>query len=88
MKMDRMPWGATSDRSRAHLYVMESEGGLRVTVSDYGGTVTGVLAPDRDGALGEVVLGFDTIEEYLASKAYMGCTVGRYANRIAGRGSM
>jgi aldose 1-epimerase len=84
MKIDKMPWGATLDGSMAHLYVMESEGGLRVTVSDYGGTVTSVLAPDRDGALGEVALGFDTIEEYLASNAYMGCVVGRYANRIAG----
>ena len=84
MKMDRMPWGSTADGSMAHLYVMENEGGLRVTVSDYGGTVTGVLAPDRDGVLGDVVLGFDAIEEYLASKAYMGCIVGRYANRIVG----
>ena len=84
MKMGSMPWGATADGSRAHLYVMENEGGLKVTVSDYGGTVISVLAPDRDGALGDIVLGFDTIEEYLASKAYMGCIVGRYANRIAG----
>jgi aldose 1-epimerase len=84
MKMDRMPWGSTADGSKAHLYVMENEGGLKVTVSDYGGAVASVLAPDRNGALGEVVLGFDTFEEYLASKAYMGCIVGRYANRIAG----
>jgi aldose 1-epimerase len=84
MKMDSMPWGSTADGSKAHLYVMEGEGGLRVKVSDYGGIVTSVLAPDSDGALGEVVLGFDTIEEYLTSKAYMGCIVGRYANRIAG----
>jgi len=84
MKLDMRPWGFTADGSRAQLYVMESEGGLSATVSDYGGTVTSVLAPDRDGSLGEAVLGFDTIEEYLASKAYMGCIVGRYANRIAG----
>lgn len=84
MKMDRRPWGSTADGSKAHLYVMESEGGLRVKVSDYDGTVTSVLAPDRDCALGDVVLGFDTIEEYMASKAYLGCIVGRHANRIAG----
>ena len=84
MKMDRRPWGSTAEGSRAHLYVMENNGGLRVTVSDYGGTVTSILTQDRDGVLGDVVLGFDAIEEYLASKAYLGCIVGRYANRIAG----
>jgi len=84
MKMDIKPWGFTADGSKAHLYVMENEDGLSVTVSDYGGTVTGVLAPDRGGELGDVVLGFDTVEEYMASKAYLGCMVGRYANRIAG----
>ncbi len=84
MKLDTWPWGFTVDGSEAHLYVMENENGLRVAVSDYGGTVTSVHAPDRDGELGEVVLGFDAVEDYLASKAYMGCVVGRYANRIAG----
>jgi len=84
MKMERVYWGSTGDGSKAHLYSLENDDGLRVTVSDYGGTVTSVLAPDSDGEVGEVVLGFDSIEEYLASKAYMGCVVGRYANRIAG----
>jgi len=84
MKLDTRPWGFTPDGSKAHLYSMENDAGLRVTVSDYGGTVTSVLAPDRDGELGEVVLGFDTIKQYLESETYMGCIVGRYANRIAG----
>jgi len=84
MKLDRLRWGSTMDGSTAHLYSLENDDGLRVTVSDYGGTVTGVLAPDRDGELGDVVLGFDTIQEYMESEAYMGCVVGRYANRIAG----
>jgi len=48
MKTDRRPWGPAADGSKAHLYVMESEGGLSVTVSDYGGTVTGVLGLDLD----------------------------------------
>lgn len=84
MKLDVRPWGSTADGSRVYLYIMENEGGLKVTVSDYGGTVTSVLAPDRDGMRGDVVLGFDTFEEYMASKTYLGCIVGRYANRIAG----
>lgn len=59
-------------------------GWLRCQVLTYGGAVRSLEVPDRDGRPVDVVLGFDTLEDYLAQDKYMGAIVGRYANRIAG----
>jgi len=58
--------------------------GLRACVITLGAAVQSLAAPDREGRLADVVLGFPTLDGYLASAAYMGVTVGRVANRIAG----
>ena len=65
------------------LFVIEN-GGCTAAVSDLGATVQSLLVPDRDGETGDVVLGYDTPEEYLSSDGFLGAFVGRYANRIAG----
>ncbi|KAL7114603.1 hypothetical protein ACP275_04G131100 [Erythranthe tilingii] len=60
-----------------------NNGSMQVKVSNYGCTITSLLVPDKDGKLGDVVLGFDTIEPYQRGAApYFGCIVGRVANRI------
>jgi aldose 1-epimerase len=76
-------WGELPDGTTARLYTVEGEK-LSFTVSDLGGTITSIIAPDRDGKPGEVCLGYDTVEQYLADNAFVGVMVGRYANRIAG----
>lgn len=65
-----------------------ANGGLRVRILDYGGIIQSLEAPDRRGHADNVVLGFPTLDGYLASngfasKPYFGAIVGRYANRIA-----
>jgi aldose 1-epimerase len=60
---------------------------MEVRVTTYGATIVGLTAPDRDGHLADVVLGFDTIEgytsrAYLRESPYFGAVIGRYANRI------
>ncbi len=50
---------------------------------NYGGIVLSLRVPDRDGSLGDVVLGFDTLEPYLTNDPHFGSLIGRYANRIA-----
>lgn len=50
----------------------------------YGGAVRSLTMPDRDGNPVDVVLGFDTLEDYMAQDKYIGALVGRYANRIGG----
>lgn len=66
------------------LYTIESKNGIKVSVTDLGATVQSIATPDRNGVFGDVVLGYDSAEEYLANGDYLGATIGRYANRIGG----
>jgi aldose 1-epimerase len=75
-------WGAI-DGKAVNLYTLKNASGLAVKISDYGGIIVSVMAPDKAGKLADVVLGFDTVEEYPAKSQYFGCITGRYANRIA-----
>ncbi|NEB76875.1 galactose mutarotase [Streptomyces sp. SID14478] len=75
---------ALSDGTDVHRWTLERDG-VRVRVLTYGGILQSVEAPDRDGAAGGLVLGFDDLAGYLARpEPYLGALVGRYANRIAG----
>jgi aldose 1-epimerase len=65
------------------LHTLANKNGMSVSIMDYGATVVSIVAPDRDGKLGDVALGFDHFTPYLHATAYFGATVGRYANRIA-----
>jgi aldose 1-epimerase len=56
---------------------------MEVKVTNYGGTVTSIKVPDREGKLGEILLGFDSLEEYLGAHPCYGATIGRFVNRIA-----
>src|SRR5919199_6066681 len=73
-----------------HRYVLASPGGLTVRILDYGGVIQSLEAPDRDGRPGNVVLGFPTLDGYVANnrpgaaRVFLGAVIGRYANRIAG----
>lgn len=66
-------------------YRLVDDGSLEVTVADLGATITRVRVPDPAGGWRDVALGFDNEATYLdAGNPYLGATVGRYANRIAG----
>jgi aldose 1-epimerase len=77
-------FGLTSEGIEVPLLCMGTALGRRACVTPWGARLTRLQAPDRDGRLGDVVLGHDTLQPYLSDPAYMGCTVGRFANRIAG----
>jgi len=64
------------------LYTLSNRGGMKVSITNYGGRVVSVLVPDRHGNFADVVLGFDNLEGYLGSNPFFGALVGRYANRI------
>lgn len=66
------------------IITLRSPSGIELDVSTYGGIVTRLLAPDRDGELADIVLGHEWLEAYLAGTPYFGAIVGRYGNRIAG----
>ncbi|HVL69809.1 MAG TPA: aldose epimerase family protein [Vicinamibacterales bacterium] len=83
--MIQRAWFADGPDGRAvEAFTLSSDGGLRVTAINHGCIITSILAPDRQGVPGEVVLGHDDLEGYLRSKTYFGALVGRYANRIRG----
>jgi aldose 1-epimerase len=64
-------------------YTIVNDQGMEVTSIDYGCTITKILAPDRHGIIENVVLGFDTLDEYQQHSPYFGAVVGRHAGRIA-----
>lgn len=65
------------------LYTLVNATGMKAKVITYGATLTELWVPDRNGKLGDVVLGFDSIDGYLGKEPYFGATVGRVGNRIA-----
>ncbi len=78
------PFGITPEGSTVDLYVLRNSSGYVVKIATYGGTIQQILAPDRDGNLADIVLGFSTLDDYLAGNpGYFGAIIGRYANRIA-----
>jgi len=78
-------WGMLADGRAITRYTLTNSAGARARFMPLGAAVLAVEAPDRNGRVVDVVLGFDSPEEYLsANSAYFGLTVGRYASRIAG----
>lgn len=71
------------DGKPVHLYTLTNRHGMSFSVTDYGGTITSIVTPDRSGHMDDVALGFDDVEGYQKGTAYFGATIGRYANRIA-----
>jgi aldose 1-epimerase len=79
----RAPFGKTSDGHDVEVFTLENTGGLEVRVLTYGGIIASIKTPDRNGAMADIVLGFDTMDGYLGDHPYFGAVIGRYANRIA-----
>lgn len=77
------PFGKTPDGHEVSLYTLSNKSGMKVSITNYGGTITSIKVPDRNKHFDDVVLGFDNLEGYIATKSYFGATIGRYANRIA-----
>ena len=72
------------DGQPVQLHTLTNARGMEVSVSEFGATLTSVRVPDVHGRLGEVTLGLRSLEDYVAGNPFLGSTVGRYANRLAG----
>jgi len=77
------PFGVLADGREASLFALENQSGLRVEITDFGGTIVRLLAPDRAGQVADVTLGFDTVAPYQTRSPYFGSLIGRVGNRIA-----
>ncbi len=83
MNIKQEPFGLTKDGKPATLYTLRNAKGIEAKITNYGGIVISLTAPDRNGKFDDVVLGYDNLAGYLAKTPYFGCIVGRYGNRIA-----
>jgi len=71
------------DGKPTDLYTLKSGTGMVVKVTNQGAKIVQILVPDKNGHLGDVVLGYETVDQYVAGRASFGAIIGRYANRIA-----
>lgn len=80
--MQKKSFGKTPDGQAVDLYVLTNQHGMEVSITNYGGTVVSIKAPDHQGKFDDVVLGYDKVDDYAAGKSYFGAIIGRYGNRI------
>jgi aldose 1-epimerase len=80
----KISWGNTPEGQPVELYTLTNAKGSEARIMTYGGVVVSLKVPDRTGALGDVVAGFDSLEGYLTPPPYFGAIIGRYGNRIGG----
>ena len=81
--VSRAPFGVLPDGKAVNVFTLTNPHGIEVRAITYGGIVVSLRVPDRDGRLGDIVLGYDSLDGYLEDSPYFGAIVGRYANRIA-----
>lgn len=82
--IERKEFGRLADGTPIESVTLANGRGLAATILTYGGAVAALQTPDRAGRPVNIVLGFDSLDGYCRSKAFIGALVGRYANRIAG----
>ncbi|MDO4575562.1 MAG: aldose epimerase family protein [Planctomycetia bacterium] len=76
------PWGKLPNGQEVFRYTMVNENGMSVTITNFGARIVNLVVPDKNGAMADVVLGFDHFEDYTKENPYFGAVVGRYGNRI------
>ena len=67
---------------KSDLFVLTNEAGMEVCITNFGGRIASIMVPDKDGNMKDVVLGFDSIQDYINVPSDFGAAIGRYANRI------
>ena len=70
------------DGKKTDLYILRSKNNMEVCITNFGGRIVSVMVPDKDGQMRDVVLGFDSIQDYISKPSDFGASIGRYANRI------
>ena len=73
---------ATVNNAQTSLYKLKNGNGMEVCVTNFGGRIVSVMVPDKNGKMKDVVLGFDSIADYINIPSDFGASIGRYANRI------
>ena len=80
--LDRAKFQTVVNGDSTDLYVLKNASGMEVAITNFGGRIVSVMVPDKTGKMIDVVLGFDSIADYINVPSDFGATIGRYANRI------
>lgn len=83
VELQRERFQKTVDGKPVDLYTLRNAKGSQVSITNHGAKIEQILVPDRRGVLGDVVLGYDSIDAVIAGQPSMNAFIGRYANRIA-----
>ena len=78
----RAAWGKMPDGTGVDIYTLANANGVEIKAITYGGIIQSLRVPDRAGRFDDIVLGFDSLEGYLADHPFFGAIIGRYGNRI------
>ena len=84
MSISRKTFGSGPDGEDVYLFKLNNNHGVEISITNYGGTIVSIMAPDRKGKFEDIALGYETLDEYVKNPRYFGALIGRYANRIAG----
>ena len=68
--------------AQTDLYTLKNKAGMEVCITNFGGRIVSIMVPDKNGVMQDVVLGFDSIADYINIPSDFGASIGRYANRI------
>ena len=83
MRIGKEYFGKLPDGTKVDLYTLKNASGIEAKVTNYGGIIVKLTTHDRNGTFEDIVLGFDTLDEYVKDNPFFGCLIGRYGNRIA-----
>ena len=82
MEIKKKHYGTTSNGEDVKLYRLKNSNGVSLEIISYGGIITNLSFPDKNGCFSNIVLGYDNLEEYEDNQPFFGAIIGRYANRI------
>lgn len=83
MELTIIPWGEIEGQDNpVQLFTLQNKNGMKISVTNFGCIVTSIEVPDREGQNNDVVLGYESLEKYIAGHPFFGAIAGRYANRI------
>lgn len=83
MRIETQAFGTLPSGEQVNLFTLRNKNGLSATITNYGGIIVSLNAPDREGTFADVILGKDTLDDYLAGHPHFACITGRVAGRIA-----
>jgi aldose 1-epimerase len=80
--VQKRAYGSTTDGKAVDEYTLTNANGMEAKIITYGGIISSLRVPDRNGSLGDVVLGYNNLPDYETRNFYFGAAIGRYGNRI------